>query len=149
MFSVGTGSSLFGIAVDAQGNVFVADWGNRRVLKITPDKQITTLIRSEESWFPTGVAVRGSDLYILEESHTPTFTPIGTRVRRLASDGKVSTLATVGENINSPARTTSVRTNIEPVVAPKEFASYWLIGLCASVFAVSFVVWRIRKSKVI
>lgn len=143
------GSPLFGIAVDAQGNAFVADWGNRRVLKITPDGQMTTLIRAEESWFPTGVAVRGGELYILEESHTPASTPIGTRVRKLSSDGKVSTLATVGENINPPARTTSISTNIEPVVAPREFASYWLIGLCASVFAVSFVVWRIRKSKVI
>lgn len=143
------GSPLFGIAVDAQGNVFVADWGNRRVLKITPDGRITTLIRAEESWFPTGVAVRGGDLYILEESHTPTHTPIGTRVRKLSSDGRVSTLATVGENINPPARTTSVSPNIEPVAAPKEFASYWLVGLCASLFAVTFGIWRIRKRKVI
>ena len=140
------GSPLFGIAVDAQGNAFVADYGNRRVLKITPDGKNSTLIRAEESWFPTGVAVRGDELYILEYGHTPTHTPIGTRVRKRASDGKVSTLATVGENINPPARTTSVSTNIEPVVASKESASYWLIGLCASVFAVSFVVWRIRKS---
>src|SRR5688500_1114232 len=34
-------SSLFGIAVDAQINVFAADYGNRRVLKITPDNQLT------------------------------------------------------------------------------------------------------------
>jgi len=142
-------TQLFGIAVDAKGNAFVADYGNRRVLKITPDGKNSTLIRAEESWFPTGVAVRGDELYILEYGHTPTHTPIGTRVRKLSSDGKVSILATVGENINSPAQTTSVSTNIEPVVASKESVSYWLIGLCASVFAVSFIVWRTRKSKVI
>jgi len=141
-------TQLFGIAVDAQANVFVADYGNRRVLKITPDGKSTTLLRAEESWFPTGVAVRGDELYILEYGHTPTHTPIGTRVRKLSSDGKISVLATVGENINAPARATPVGTNFESVAAPKDFASYWLIGLCASVFAVSVVVWRICKKKI-
>jgi sugar lactone lactonase YvrE len=92
------GSSLFGIAVDAQGKTFVADYGNRRILKIAPNGQMTTLIRTEESWFPTGVAERGGELYILEESHTPAYKPIGTRVRKLSPDGKVTVLATVGEN---------------------------------------------------
>lgn len=142
-------TQLLGIAVDAQSNVFVADYGNRRVLKITPDGRNTTLLRAEESWFPTGVAVRGDELYILEYGHTPTHKPIGTRVRKLSPDGKVSVLATVGENINPPARATPVGTNIEPVAAPKEFASYLLIGLCASVFVMSLVVWRIRKKKVV
>lgn len=95
------GSSLFGIAVDAQGNAFIADYGNRRILKIAPDGQMSTPIRSEESWFPTGVAERSGELYILEESHTPAYKPIGTRVRKLSPDGKVTVLATVGENRTS------------------------------------------------
>src|ERR671913_128684 len=37
-------ATLFGIAVDAKGNAFVADYGNRRILKIAPDGQLTTLI---------------------------------------------------------------------------------------------------------
>jgi hypothetical protein len=141
-------SSLFGIAVDAQGNVFVADYGNRRILKIAPNGQMTTLLRSEESWYPTGVAARGGEIYILEEAHTPTYKPIGTRVRKLSSDGKNSVLATVGENTNPPTDTTPVSTNIKSsVVAPKKFSSYWLVGIGASVFALSIVVWRIRKKK--
>ena len=145
--SVG-GSSLFGIAVDAQGNAFVADYGNRRILKIAPNGQLTTLIRSEESWFPTGVAARGGEIYILEEAHTPSYTPIGTRIRKLSSDGKILVLATVGENTNPPASTTPISTNIESsVVVPKEFSSYWLVGIGASVFALSIVVWRIRRKK--
>ncbi len=91
-------TQLFGIAIDAQGNAFVADYGNRRVLKITPDNRITTLIRAEQSWFPTGVALSGNDLYILENSFTPTHTPIGTRVRKLSPNGRVTVLATVGES---------------------------------------------------
>jgi hypothetical protein len=91
-------TSLFGIAVDAHGNAFVADYGNQRLLKISPDSQITTVLRAEAPWFPTGVAIRGGELYILEHAHTRTHTPIGTRVRKLSSDGKVTILATVREN---------------------------------------------------
>jgi hypothetical protein len=68
------GSALFGIAVGAEGNAFVADYGNQRILKIAPDGQLSTLIRAEESWFPTGVAVRGDEIYILE-IYTPTLDP--------------------------------------------------------------------------
>jgi hypothetical protein len=142
------GSSLFGIAVDARGNAFVADYGNRRIFKVAPDKQITTVIRSEESWYPTGVAERNGELYILEESHTSDFKPLGIRVRKLSHDGKVSTLATVGENINPSSPATPVSTNVAPVTAPREFSSYWLIGLCVSIFAMSFVAWRISKKKI-
>ena len=91
-------TQLFGIAVDAQDNAFVADYGNRRVLKITPDNLITTLVRTEQGWFPTGIALSGNDLYILENSFTPTHTPIATRVRKLSPDGRITVLATVGES---------------------------------------------------
>lgn len=143
------GTSLLGIAVDAQGNAFVADYGNQRILKIAPEGQLTTLIRAEESWFPTGVAMSGNDLYILENSFTPTSTPIGTRVRKLSPDGNVSVLATVGENTNPTTRATPIGASVEPVDPPKGFASYVLIGFCAGVLALSFVVWQIRKKKVV
>jgi sugar lactone lactonase YvrE len=141
------GTSSFGIAVDAQGNAFVADYGNRRIFEVTPNKRITTVIRSEDAWYPTGVAERNGELYILEESHTPDFKPLGVRVRKLSQDRKVSTLATVGENINPPTRVTPVSTSTAPVLEPRGFSPYWLIGLFASVFAMSFVVWRICRSK--
>lgn len=87
---------LFGIAVDAQGNAFIADYGNRRVLKVTPEGRSTTLMRAEQPWSPTGVALKDGNLYILEFGFTPPskYTP---RVRKLSSDGRVSVLATVGE----------------------------------------------------
>jgi len=91
-------TSLLGLAIDTQGNACVADHGNRRILKIAPGGEPTTLIRAEEGWFPTGVAVRGGDLFMLEESHTEAYQPLGTRVRKLAPDGKVTVLATVAEN---------------------------------------------------
>jgi sugar lactone lactonase YvrE len=139
-------SSLFGIAVDTQGNVFVADYGNRRILKITPGGQLITLMRSEESWFPTGVAVRGDEIYTLEESHTSDYRPIGTRVRKLSSDGKPSVLATLGENTLA-STDTPIATSIESVVAPKRFILYLLIGLTVGVFALGLVLWRQRRNK--
>jgi hypothetical protein len=140
-------SSLFGIAADAQGNVFVADYGNRRIVKITPNGQLITLVRSEDSWFPTGVAVRNDEIYTLEESHTSTYEPIGTRVRKLSPDGKLYVLATVGENRNA-STVAPAAASIESVVAPKKFSLYLLIGLALTVLAFSVLVWRKRRSKI-
>jgi sugar lactone lactonase YvrE len=143
------GTPLFGIAVDAQENAFVADYGNRRVLKITPDGQMTTVIRAEESWFPTGVAVRGGELYMLEESHTPAYKPIGTRVRKLSPDGTVTVLATVGENrvsSGSPSvGETSSGESSERIGEPERNAPYALIGAGMGVFALTTIVWLIRR----
>jgi len=140
-------TTWFGIAVDAQGSVFVADHGNRRILKMAPNGQMTTHITAEESWFPTGVVVRGSELYILEESHTPAYKPIGTRVRKLSPDGKVTVLATVGENraSGSPAAGEgSSGESSERVAEPKQKTLYALLGAGMGVFALTIIVWRIR-----
>ncbi|MCP9495788.1 MAG: hypothetical protein MSG64_15175 [Pyrinomonadaceae bacterium MAG19_C2-C3] len=142
-------TQLFGIAVDAQDNAFVADYGDRRVLKITPAGQITTLIRAEESWFPIGVAVRGGELYILEYGHTPTHTPIGTRVRKLSPDGRVTILATVGDNgmssgISSAGESSSSESS-ERTDEPKQNIPYALIGAGTGVFASTIIVWRVWR----
>lgn len=140
---------LFGIAVDARGNAFVADYGNRRILKIAPDGQMTTLIRAEESWFPTGVADRGGELYILEESHTPAYKPIGTRVRKLSPDGRVTVLATVGENTassgSSSVSESSSGESSERVAEPKQNALYALLGVGIGTSALTFIVWLIQR----
>ena len=143
------GSPLFGIAVDAQSNVFVADYGNRRILKITPDGQMSTLIRAEESWYPTGVTVKGGEFYVLEESHTPAHTPIGTRVRKLSPDGRVTILATIEENGTSSASPSigesSYGEGSERVAEPKQNTRYALIGVGIGIFALTFIVWHIRR----
>lgn len=88
---------LRGLDVDAQGTVYVAATACAVVLKITADKKITTILRSSSPWSPTGVAKSGDDLYVLEYFHT-----VGDnrrewfpRIRRLASDGRVDTVATI------------------------------------------------------
>ena len=144
---------LFGIAVDAWGNAFVADYGNRRVLKISPDGKRTAVVRAEESWYPTGVAARDDGLYVLEEGHTPTHKPIGTRVRKLSSDGTVTVLATVGENTvssGSPAADiASSRERSEKVDEPKQNISYVLLGTGMAVFPLAIIGWLVWSRCVI
>ena len=90
---------LRGLAVDAQGVIYVADTGDARVLKITPQGKVTTLVQTESPWSPTAVALFGSDVYVLEFLHTARdvrrdWLP---RVRKIASDGKSVIIATVDQ----------------------------------------------------
>jgi sugar lactone lactonase YvrE len=93
--STGDAPSLRGLAVDARGTVYAAATGCRCVLKITPDGHVETAIKAQAPWSPTGVALRGDDLFILEynviNDAAHKYVP---RVRRLGHDGKVATLAT-------------------------------------------------------
>ena len=90
---------LRGLAVDGRGVIYVADNGDARVLKITPDGRVTTLLQLESPWSPTAVALFGSDLYVLEFLHTARdvrrdWVP---RVRKLAADGTRTIVATIDQ----------------------------------------------------
>ncbi len=61
-----TSSRLYGLIVDEQNNIIVADSENRRVLKISPGGQSTALLSTEQPWSPNGVALNKSDFYVLE-----------------------------------------------------------------------------------
>ena len=88
------------VAVDAEGNVYVADLGNNRVRKIAPDGTVTTLAGSEagyadgpasEALFEdlTGVAVGPSGAVYAANTG-----PAGEmRVRVITPEGMVTTLA--------------------------------------------------------
>ena len=91
---------LFGIILDTKDTAFVADYGNRRVLKIDSGGKVSTAATAEQPWSPTGVAWRDGNLYILESGFTPPST-YATRVRKLSPDGKITVLAAIGENLNS------------------------------------------------
>ena len=77
--------------------MYVADTGDARVLKITPNGRVTTLLQTESPWAPTAVALFGSDVYVLEYLHTvedvrKQWLP---RVRKLAADGTDTIIATI------------------------------------------------------
>jgi uncharacterized protein (TIGR03437 family) len=88
-----------GLALDAAGNLFIADWGNQRVRKIGPDGVITTVAgnglggysgdggpaTAAELFAPAGVAVDNvGNLFITQG---------GTAVRKVDPSGTINTVA--------------------------------------------------------
>jgi len=90
---------LRGLAVDSSGVIYVADNGDARVLKITPDGNITTLVQTQSPWAPTAVALYGSDIYVIEFSHTASDnrTEWMPRIRKITADGKSTIILTVDQ----------------------------------------------------
>lgn len=101
-----------GVAVDAQNNVYVVDYGNRRVIQRAPDGAVTTLwqskgianalTHSQWGWRPTGIAIVDNGAYVLEDWPLPTFAAelIGSPcVRRVLRDGSVHRVVCVASNV--------------------------------------------------
>jgi sugar lactone lactonase YvrE len=143
-------SRLKGVAGDVQGNVYVADYGNRRVLKIAPDGKLTTFVTSERPWSPAGVAFAGDELYVLEYGD-------GHRVRKITSDGKATIIATVEAGSTKASDDESARAGVLAagllrgavdlmlgVIALMLFA--WRMPVLSVVFllALAWIVWRRR-----
>jgi DNA-binding beta-propeller fold protein YncE len=100
----GSYGSLAGLTVDAGGNIYVADAGNRRLLRINNQGSVEVLLRSEPPYFPTGVAAAGGNLYILEVGFTLPNASSGPRIRKIDSEGRTTTLTTVGGEGNPRSR---------------------------------------------
>lgn len=86
-----------GIAVDGNGDVYVAVTGNRWVMKLTATGEARVMYRSTKPWAPTGIDVFNDKVYVLEyDDETPAkhgdWPP---RVKKVGRDGKVETVATV------------------------------------------------------
>ena len=88
-----------GLAVDAKGDVYGAAIGCRAVVRITSSGQITAVLRAENPWSPSAVAVDRGDLYVMEYDNTLAEYPADgrPRIRKLSSDGKVTTLLVVNK----------------------------------------------------
>ena len=91
---------LRGLAVDPRGVVYAAATGCRCVARITPEGRVSTVLKAERPWSPTGVAARGEDVYVLEYTNQNSAEPRDwlPRVRKLGRDGRVTTLATVSRD---------------------------------------------------
>jgi sugar lactone lactonase YvrE len=93
--------SLRGLAVDDQGTAYVAATGCRTVVKVTADGKVETLLKAERPWSPTGVALHGGTVYVLEYpnangSDHDDWVP---RVRKVDRAGKVTLLATFPKRV--------------------------------------------------
>jgi hypothetical protein len=88
---------LRGLDVASDGTVFVAASGCGAVLKISPAGAVSVMLRASDAWSPTGVAMTGNDLYVLEYRYIKVeraqdWLP---RVRKVSRDGTVTVVATV------------------------------------------------------
>mmetsp|Transcript_75130 Transcript_75130/g.242921 ORF Transcript_75130/g.242921 Transcript_75130/m.242921 type:complete len:546 (-) Transcript_75130:315-1952(-) len=99
-----TEASLYcpsGLAVDSDGHVLLADWGNHRVCKIAPDGVVTTLAGSGTAGFHDGPGVTASfhcpSGLVVDSAGRVLLADWGNhRVRQIAPDGLVTTLAGSG-----------------------------------------------------
>jgi hypothetical protein len=91
---------LRGLDVDSAGTVYVADAGCGRVLRVTPAGVVTILPQVDRPWFPTGVALSGSDLYVLEFENPDTDDrrAMVPRIRKIGADGVTRVVATVSRH---------------------------------------------------
>ncbi len=88
------GPYLRGLAVAADGTIFVAASGCGAVLRVDHKGHVTPVLRASPPWSPTAVAIGGRDVYVLEYLHTASdnraeWIP---RIRKISNSGSVSTL---------------------------------------------------------
>ena len=73
--------SILGLAVDDAGSLYVANYGKASVFKLTPRGTTEIVLHSSRPWVPTGVAVSGNDLSVLERFSWKTSTASPTEIR--------------------------------------------------------------------
>jgi hypothetical protein len=141
-----------GLAVEHNGNVYVADAGNRRLLRIAKDGSVRVVYRLDPPYFPTGVfATRSGDVYVLEFRYTPPGTTDKPRVRKISPDGHNRLITSAG----------LVRTGVV-VASPRSIIQAWfanVIGfvngwrgffvlvIVAVLVTVATLVWRRHRTQ--
>jgi len=92
-----------GLDVTTNGTVYAAATGCRALVKISPVGLLETVLTSERPWSPAAVALHDGDIYVLEWTNPNEGPAAGwrPRVRKLARDGKITTLITIAENVSA------------------------------------------------
>lgn len=89
------GRRIWGMDVSPSGDIYIADASIGQVLRIRDGRE-TVVTRDKDGWTATGVAVSGSNVYVLETKLVGNRS-LGPRVRRVNPDGTALTLGTVVE----------------------------------------------------
>jgi sugar lactone lactonase YvrE len=150
----GSYGSLAGLSVNSSGTVYVADAGNRRLLRIAGDGKPAIVLRTDPPYFPNGVATSpDGSIYVLEFGFTLPSSWSGPRVRRIASDGANTIIATLGaENPNSIKATVARSAG----VSAESVLSFFVIGnrikygvaiLGVTLLSAVVMLWRRRRQR--
>ena len=92
---------LFDMAVDRDGNVFIAYYGNRQIIQVYPDGERKVILEAKAPWSPHGVDVFNGEVFVLESTlgdgkwwkfWDRSDNEIIPRVRKVAANGTVSTV---------------------------------------------------------
>lgn len=111
---------LFGLSLDAENNLYTADFKGKRILKIATDKSVLIAYTSETGWSPTGVFARDENIYVLENKDVPPNPNVILRVRKIAPAGNISTIAVIGENSENVANNSRSNQNVNVQNQPDE-----------------------------
>jgi hypothetical protein len=146
----GMDASIMGLAVGYDGQIYVADAGNRRLLKISNDGRVGVVYRLDPPYFPTGVfATRSGDVYVLEFSYTPPGTTNNPRVRKISSDGQNKLITSAGpagtnSKVAPPRSLTRARfANVLGFVNGR--GGFFVLGVAGVLITVAVLLWRWRN----
>ena len=94
------------LSIDTNGDVYAAATGCRAIIRITTSGQVTPILRADSPWSPSGVAISGGNLYVMEFDNPLTEYPADgrPRIRKRTRDGKVTTLTVMDKGTQSGPR---------------------------------------------
>jgi hypothetical protein len=139
---------LSGLTLDKEKNIYLADAGNQRLLKIARDGLVKVVYRGESGYYPNGVAVDEiGDLYVLEVGFKPPATWLPARVRKITSSGSSSIIAVSGQSTaeESPGGQTYSRNNPDSPYRFRYLVPFLSIGILAFSIAAWFITRRSRS----
>jgi len=125
-----------GLAVDAENNVYVANYWKRSVFKLGPDGRISTVLISRWPWVPVGVATAASDVYVVERMGNP-YGPSG-----------LFQVSTLEDRLGSPRiRTISRNGAVTTLAVVKGERGLAVIIVPFSIAILAIFIWRVRKKQ--